>query len=63
LLEIVKDLDEQFLKAHSCGGSVSKLLETRKGNSMNEGKGEQFPACFRRFLLLIHLLPTADKML
>jgi hypothetical protein len=60
LLEIVKDLDEQFLKAHSCGASVSKLLETRKGNFMNEVKGEEFPQPFYRPFL--PLATTSDKM-
>mgnify|MGYP000282344323 FL=1 len=60
LLDIVKDLDEQFLKAYTCGASVSKLLETRKGSFMNEGKGEKNKGFSVSFLLYVFFFPLSS---
>eukprot|EP00250_Pteridium_aquilinum_P007951 c17550_g1_i1 orf=131-2272(-) len=36
LLDMVKELDDRFLKASACGNAVSKVLETRKGHFLSE---------------------------
>jgi hypothetical protein len=54
LVEIVKELDEYFLKAAEAGGQVSSLLEvsssTFSSQSSKEGKSFFFCLFFRCFL-------------